>query len=160
MKFGTITRGDRKIYILLTASCPEGATLVAESVAHGGNAVPALICEKDTSKGEYVLILPLLYVDQTVRVRVIDAGGGVVDEASQRVGHLTSAFAAKYNTFSKAVGVNDIRNYDRLARHDVSHIEPRHVCHMGYESDKTELVNIIVTAYCNCLLYTSPSPRD
>lgn len=148
MKFGTITRGDRKIYILLTASCPEGATLVAESVAHGGNAVPALICEKDTSKGEYVLILPLLYVDQTVRVRVIDAGGGVVDEASQRVGHLTSAFAAKYNTFSKAVGVNDIRNYDRLARHDVSHIEPRHVCHMGYESDKTELVNIIVTAYC------------
>lgn len=149
MKLGTITRGDRKIYMLLTADCPQGGSIVAESHCQGDDAVPALVAAKDAARGEYVLILPLLYVEQTVTVRVLDAEGAVLDEESQKVRHLSSALTAKYNTLSKAPGVNDIRNFDRYARSDISHIEPDRICYFGYEPQNSELVHIVITTHCD-----------
>lgn len=149
MKLGTITRGDRKIYMLLTADCPQGGSIVAESRCQGENVVPALVATKDADRGEYVLILPLLYVEQTVMVKVLAADGALVDEATRKIGHLSSAFTAKYNTLSKTPGINDIRNFDRYARGDVSHIEPDRICYFGYEPQNSELVHIVITTHCD-----------
>lgn len=149
MEFGTITRGSGKIYILLLADCPDGGRIVAESAVQGAGTVPAIVCEKDATQGEYVLILPLLHADQVVTVRALNSGGEVVGEASRKVRHLTSALTAKYNTLNKTPGVNEIRNFDRVPRREVSYIVPNHICHIGYEPDKSDLVNITINTYCN-----------
>ena len=149
MKFGTITRGDRKIYILLMTICPEGGRVVAESRVRGSHAIPAIVSEKDASKGEYVLILPVLYIDQDVVVRVLDSDGNIVDTAKRRIGHISSALSSKCNMFSKNPVVSSIRNFDRHARRDVSGIEVERICLSGYEKDESELVQFMVVTHCD-----------
>lgn len=148
MKFGTITRGDQKIYVHLTAQCPEGGSVVAQSSTNDGRPLPALVAEKDRARGEYVLIVPLLHVDQTVTVRALTPEGLVAQEISQKIGHLASALTAKYNTLSKAPGVEDIRNYDKFVRPDVSRVERRYEMRSTLEPDHDDIVQVIITAQC------------
>ncbi len=149
MKFGIITRGDKKIYISLTASCPKGGRLLAESYAKGAGVVPALIATRDETRGEYVLILPALRVGQEVMVRVLDADGTIVDTAKRNFGHFASAFSSKFNTFSKKSMVDDIRNFDRYGRSDVSEIELKRLCAFGPEADGSELIQIMIVTHCD-----------
>lgn len=148
MEFGTLTRGPGKIFQLVRAKCPEGGKVKAVSKVSGGTEVPAIVATKDAAVGEYVLILPVVYVDQTVNVYVVDANNLVIDEDEIKIGHLKSAFTSKYNTLSKIPGVGDIRNFDEYALVDESHIEVNRISRLGYGEDNTELVYIIVTAYC------------
>lgn len=148
MEFGALTRGPGKIFLLVKADCPEGGAVKAISRVSDGTEIPAVVATKNAAVGEYVLIMPVVYVEQTVSVSVLDANGVAVDVDEKKIGHFKSAFTSKYNTFNKTPGIGDIRNYDEYALVDESHIEVNRISRLGYGEDNTELVYIIVTAYC------------
>lgn len=148
MKFGVMARGSQKIYILLTTDCPGGGRLVAESTLKDGTRIPVLTLVKDVVRGEHVLVLPLLHADQKLKVSVFDAEGDVVEEGVKDIGHLSSAFRGKYNTFRKVAGVGEIRNFDRASRPDCSVILQRTVCGIGLENQGEEIVTATLLTPC------------
>lgn len=148
MKFGVMARGSQKIYILLTADCPEGGRVTVESKLKDGVSVPALALKKGASSDEYVIVLPLLHADQKVSAHVLDSVGNIIEEKTKSVSHLSSAFKGKYNTLRKVAGVSEIRNFDRLPRPDCSVILQRSVCGFGLENQGEEIVIVTVLTPC------------
>lgn len=148
MKLGTTVRGSQKVYFLFNAHCPDGGSIRADSKVMGGDNVPALVLAKDAEHDEYVLVLPLLHADQVVTIRIFDDQGSVIEEKSKIVRHLSNALAGKLNTLSKAPGIEKIRNFDSLARPDVSRIIPGTVCGLGLESENSEIVTVGIVAPC------------
>lgn len=148
MKFGVTTRGNQKIFIFLTADCPEGGRIAVESRLKNGHALPALVLEKDRARGEYVLVVPLLHADQKVSVSVFDARGDLIEKSSKTVGHLSSALKGKGNTLLKAQGIEEIRNFDLLSRHDCSEIRRGPISGIGFMDQGKELVTITVMTPC------------
>lgn len=149
MKFGVVTRGSQKIFILLNADCPAGGYLSVESKLRNGQKVPALVLKKNKELNEFVIVLPLLHADQKVTVVIHESTGEIVKKASKTIGHLASALQGKGNTLLKVHGVNEIRNFDLLSREDCSEIRKGPISGIGLENEGKELVSITVLAPCN-----------
>lgn len=148
MKFGVMTRGNQKIYILLTVNCPDEGRVVIDSRLKNGQPLPALVLEKDRVRGKYVLVVPLLHSDQKVTVSVFDVQGTLIEKSSKVVGHFSSALKGKSNTLFKVQGVKEIRNFDLLSRHDCSEIRRGPITGIGFMDLGKELVAITVMTPC------------
>lgn len=143
--FGTLTRAMGKVFVGIKAAVPRGAHLEGRSLCSNGTEMPAIVAEKDVAGGEYVLIIASLSSEQTVELSIVDKNGDVIDQASRKFGHLSSALTSKYNTFRKVGGIENIRKFDEMPVMDEAHIRADR---MGVFDDRSELVHAYIVVPC------------
>jgi GT2 family glycosyltransferase len=109
--FGAVTRGTGKIFILLETQIPENATLTSYSKTSTNKTIPTALIPLD-KKNQFVLVLPILTVNQTVTVQAHDANKQVLAIAEKVFKHGLSAAKSKLNTLFRNSNALRIRNID------------------------------------------------
>ncbi len=122
MQFGTLTRGDGKIYVALQANVPLNGSLRVKSFSVAGQKLPALILDGKPQFDGFVLVLAGVSVDQRVEVDVIDSAGALYEWDTLVVESRKAALQSKINTLRRNETVGNIRNIDRNFRLDETHI--------------------------------------
>ena len=112
IKFGRVTRGRGKSYRLVRVDgAPDGAVLSASSMTVSGSSVPSKVVFVGRSSG-WVLVLPLLDVQQVTTVRLLAEGGEELAKASCRTSPFAVALESKANTALGHADVLSVRNCD------------------------------------------------
>ncbi len=115
IRLGSVTRGTGKIYQSLHVD-EEGIYSVVASSRTSAGQLPCNVIPRLTFAGEYIVVMPILTVSQTLSVRVVRQNGEVLSEVSKPIGFLSSAARSKINTFRKVQGIEDIRDIDLSGR--------------------------------------------
>lgn len=157
MKFGTLVRGDHKVFQEIQMRVPDGGIIRARSISFDGRELPALVFERDASRGSYVLVVGLFAFGQSVDLEVIDGNGRVTDSCTRKIHHASSAIISKISTATRSKHAEQIRNFDAVSRVDKIDIDVGYQMRFGYEDDGTELV--YATANCRCVSGQIPDPN-
>lgn len=112
MRLRRICRGSGKIYALVKV--PRGfgvVALMAHAWIEDGHAVPAKVLPYRET-GDYVLVLAVLDVEQTVRIRATDAQGQIIMELRHRIHPRRAKLSSQAHTFLKDRTLPMVRNFD------------------------------------------------
>lgn len=111
-KFGTLCRGNGKIYVYVEIAFSKGQSLNSFSTADNGEALPAKIQALDTRDDGFVLIVPLLSIDQTATVQILDDEQSVIAESQISIKAESAKWKSKAGTALRDPLIPIIRNCD------------------------------------------------
>ncbi len=115
VKFGRITRGRGKIYRLLHVSeLPAQGRLQVRSATSTRRDVPAKVVPYGHD-GDWLLIVPILSVAQTVTVEELDSDSAIINRSTCVITPRMAGLQSKANTFLKHADILGVRNFDAQA---------------------------------------------
>lgn len=116
LSFEETTRGNGKIYIHVNAEdVPESCLMVTSSLTADGSELPTKLIS-DTGLCGYVLVLPVVDVDQVAKVTVVSPSGKTLNTISKTIHPFLAKINSRINTAIKNPLIRYIRNCDDRVR--------------------------------------------